>query len=65
MSQRMAETKGAPGAERNLANMEPEEFSSNQEGSHVWFAGEEKIALRWVGEIYNQYTIEVEGGGKK
>lgn len=57
-----------PDPDLNMANSEAEEYSTNQEASVVpWFCGEQKIALRWVSPVYNQFTKEapVERPGKK
>lgn len=52
-------TPQLPDPNIDRADTEPEEFSTNQEGSVLpWLCGEQKMALRWVSPIYNQFTAE-------
>lgn len=60
--------KNLPDPEIDPANVQDEEWSTNQEGIVVpWVCGEQKLALRWVSPAMNQFTIEapVERPGKK
>jgi hypothetical protein len=57
-----------PDPDLAMANTEAEEYSTNQEASVLpWLAGEQKVALRWISPVYNQFTKEapVERPGKK
>lgn len=51
-----------------MGNTDGEDFSTNQEAAVLpWFAGERKIALRWISPVYGQFTKEApqERPGKK
>jgi len=54
-------------AEPEVAGTDEEDISTNQEALPVpYIAGERKVAVRWLSEVYNQYTVEVEvDTGKK
>jgi hypothetical protein len=57
-----------PDPEIEMANTDPEDFSTNQEAAVLpWFTGERKIALRWISPVYDQFTKEApqERPGKK
>lgn len=50
-----------------MGNLKPREISSNQQEPLPWICGEDKVALNWIGEVYDQYTVDapVERPGKK
>lgn len=57
-----------PDSEIDMANTDAEDFATNQEAAVLpWVAGEQKVALRWISPVYNQFTREapVERPGKK
>ena len=57
-----------PDAEQDMANTAPEDYSTNEEAVVLpWLAGEQKVAVRWISPVYNQFTREapVERPGKK
>jgi len=49
-------------------NTAPDEVATNQEAAVLpWLAGEQKVAVRWISPVYNQFTKEApaERPGKK
>ena len=57
-----------PDPEIDMGNTANDDFSTNQESVVLpWFAGEQKLALRWISPVYNQFTREApqERPGKK
>lgn len=54
-------------AQPEVAGTTEEDISTNQEALPVpYIAGERKVAVRWMTDVYNQYTVEVQvDTGKK
>lgn len=49
-----------PDQEIDMANTQPEDYSTNQEATVLpWFTGEQKIAVRWISPVYGQRTVAV------
>lgn len=54
--------------EPELANIEPDDLSTNQGATVVpWIAGEVKLPLRWISPVYDQKAVQapLERPGKK
>ena len=51
--------KGAsnlPEEDPTVGNVDENDVSTNEEATSIpWFAGEQKIAVRWITPIYNPY----------
>lgn len=47
------------------ANLSQQELSSNQEVTAIpWFCGQQICSLIWITPIYNQFTKDIDTGGK-
>lgn len=48
-----------PDPQIDRADTEAADFATNQEGAVLpWFAGEQKMSLRWVSPVYGQFAAE-------
>ena len=53
--------------ENRLANLEPDELSTNEEAVVLpWFVGEAKLPARWISPVYKAFSKKVAAAtGKK
>lgn len=60
-------SKNEPADPVRVANVGPQDLATNQKQDLPWICGEEKVSLLWIGEVYNQYTVDapIERPGKK
>ncbi len=60
-------TKNEPPEAAKMANVGPKDLTTNEKQPLPWTCGEEKVALMWVGQVYDQFTIDapIERPGKK
>ena len=47
-------------------NLRAEEISTNERARVLpWFCGEQKLGLFWIGQPFDQYTVEAEDKASK